>query len=756
MTRSKEEEMKTIHIIFAIACFAVAILLAILAEAGDNFRVTATGYESSSVAQSQFDAKLEASRRDLAIYWYGDALPKWSRAANTTCTCTNHSHGGGATTFKKNQGRAWDWQMHVRGPQQDMVENVLPHECGHCVLHSRIPHNIPRVFDEGIACFGESEGSHANYRKQVAEAVKGKRFVSFDQLIDQEEYIGDGNQILTIYAEGFSLVEYLVDTHGPDRLIQFLDDERRPSQKLFHFYEFKTATDLERAWYQWFKATSEKGLTCEHFECCAPHSGRLKWLDLKDQKLPGVAVMMMKPIIGRQTANQSPQGAKQILYIFCAKWCGPCNKLHADYDANVGGMKTFLDAGFIVQFVDVEKNIANARLAQAHNAHVLPAFRLSHSRFRMNGYLNPGHVRQRLMKYAGPVNDPIPPVVDGGSSGGNGRVPTGAPLNPIPQDEPLPPSPGNITDEPPAPVPSSPMPSPPSIDQTALTNDLSNSVFGKLSPLFDKLAQSSELQAVRADVKGQLAEHPEVIGKVLQDGLAGNQAAVSADLATGFQGFLKSAGPKLLADLKPTIAGLIPGLAGAVPGLLTTATGVGAPLGIVMLLSHFLLSRKIGQIPVTAIGVANAKSGLLPGELGGISNLLNNHLQGVNGMLAGFLAKQHCTGAAGGLNARPLPDATPAVPIQTGSTQQSSPVSNSPASGQASNSTTPAAKVSEQQVVLDTTNTVTTDDTWRLAWSRAKQAFAKKEPGSMTTVTLLESLFNQHLSGVKLPVIKMD
>lgn len=54
-----------------------------------------------------------------------------------------------------------------------------------------------------------------------------------------------------------------------------------------------------------------------------------------------------------------------------------------------------------------------------------------------------------------------------------------------------------------------------------------------------------------------------------------------------------------------------------------------------------------------------------------------------------------------------------------------------------------------QGVVLDTTNTATRDETWRVAYARAKQAFAQKEPASIGSVKMFESLFNQYLGGLK-------
>lgn len=581
--------------------FSIAILLcASLCNAGDNFRVQqASGFAAGSGAK--FSETLENSRREIAIYWFGHELPTWSRPAVVNANFARLG-AGGETKFVFSQGQVYDWKMDVRGEADELNESVLPHEATHTVLASVLRRPLPRMLDEGAATFSESEHEHQLQRERVRQLVVDKRFVHFDQLIDMKEYhqVGD---ISALYAEGFAIVEYLVDRSGPDRFIEFLKDKRPPSQKVKEFYSFNTVRDLEAAWWVWFqdKAT-HGGHDCESFGCTAPHNGRIAFYNPDRARLYNNANL----------DQQKLRPGQPVLYIFCTPNCAPCQKIHADYDSNRSGLRDWLCARFNVQFVDVTVSYTNARLAHAEGVRFVPAFRLSNHRIRLNQYDGPEKLMAFLTKFGKPTAAP---------SAGTGPVAQpaeGLPASP-PADENLVPPPQDAHVPPPTPTQLIPGPAGATAEEveTILTSRL-----GK-----HKTEIASMLSEHKGEVGKVLVDHRADVGKLMEDALSGNRDALRADAKESGLAI----GKDLLTTLEPTLkekfaanapaaakdvakdlfALLGPEIGALAPGLFATATGVGAPLGIVMLLGHFLQRR-----------TAKKGTDALHMQLGGIEDFL--------------------------------------------------------------------------------------------------------------------------------------
>lgn len=99
---------------------------------------------------------------------------------------------------------------------------VLPHEISHVVVHrmTKNPYgDLPSWLDEGLAMYAEGE-LEASYRRRLAEAIDGDRLISVRSLA--ANFPSDPEVALLSYAQSHSLVSFIIDEYGADRLAKLL------------------------------------------------------------------------------------------------------------------------------------------------------------------------------------------------------------------------------------------------------------------------------------------------------------------------------------------------------------------------------------------------------------------------------------------------------------------------------------------------------------------------------------------------------
>jgi hypothetical protein len=107
------------------------------------------------------------------------------------------------------------------GPRGD-AEGTIAHELSHIVvgLATDNPYGpLPRWLDEGLAMYAEG-GLPAGNRRALERAIQGDQLISVRSL---SGHTGDPGQVDLFYGEVHSLVEYLLQRHGKDKMAQLLD-----------------------------------------------------------------------------------------------------------------------------------------------------------------------------------------------------------------------------------------------------------------------------------------------------------------------------------------------------------------------------------------------------------------------------------------------------------------------------------------------------------------------------------------------------
>ena len=169
----------------------------------------------------QFGQAAEKYRHDLAIEWLGAAMPNWAQPCKITVHVGPQLGAGGATTFVFDRGEVFGWRMTIQGSAERVLDSVLPHEITHMVFASHFRQPLPRWADEGGATSVEHPSERAKHYKMLVQFLHSGRGIAFNQMFAMTEYPRD---VMPLYAQGYTLAEFLIQHGGRRSFVQFLDD----------------------------------------------------------------------------------------------------------------------------------------------------------------------------------------------------------------------------------------------------------------------------------------------------------------------------------------------------------------------------------------------------------------------------------------------------------------------------------------------------------------------------------------------------
>ena len=202
----------------------------------------------------------ERFRAQLARDWLGRELPRWFRPCQVS-VMVGQIGAGGATTFTFAAGQVFGWNMKVQGTPERILDSVIPHEVSHTIFASYFRRPLPRWADEGAASLVEHESERRRQSLLLQQVFNTPQRIPLTTLISMKEYPGDMQSVLTLYAEGYSLADYLVQSGGEtgkERYLRFLQDahEHDWNHAIRTWYGLPDITSLERRWSNWVTAGS--------------------------------------------------------------------------------------------------------------------------------------------------------------------------------------------------------------------------------------------------------------------------------------------------------------------------------------------------------------------------------------------------------------------------------------------------------------------------------------------------------------------
>ena len=206
----------------------------------------------------------EKYRKELAREWLGHDLPRWFRPCQVSVTVGQIGAGGDHVHLRRRPGFRLDYEG--TGDARAILDSVIPHEVSHTIFASFFRRPLPRWADEGAASLVEHESERHRQTLLLHQVFNTPQRIPLTSLISMKEYPSDMQAVLTLYAEGYSLSDYLVQSGGEtgkEGFLRFLQDSQStigitPSTRGMGCAD---VTSLERRWNNWVMAGSPEFAT---------------------------------------------------------------------------------------------------------------------------------------------------------------------------------------------------------------------------------------------------------------------------------------------------------------------------------------------------------------------------------------------------------------------------------------------------------------------------------------------------------------
>lgn len=249
------------RLVLCVAASLAFLLLSSASASAEPPHVTRTAnfvvHAPTDEIAGQVGRAAEHFRQVLAVEWLGHELPNWYRP------CTIHVRvgqigAGGSTTFSFDRGEVSGWRMNVQGSLERVLDSVIPHEVSHTILASYFRQPLPRWADEGAATLAEHSSEQRIQKERLRRILKTSERIPLQRLLAIREYPQDMQQVLNLYAQGYSLADYLVQQGGKPGYLHFVADALRSDwgAALKKHFGVETIASLEKQWANWVVAGS--------------------------------------------------------------------------------------------------------------------------------------------------------------------------------------------------------------------------------------------------------------------------------------------------------------------------------------------------------------------------------------------------------------------------------------------------------------------------------------------------------------------
>lgn len=252
--------MEARRLVIAFFVFVIFLFVAIASATADvfrskNFVVTAP---SKEIARQVAEAA-EFHRRKQALEWTGKEMPTWFKPC-TIQVRVGQIGAGGETSFSFDRGEVYGWRMLVQGTLERIIDSVIPHEVSHTVFACHFRRPLPRWADEGAATLVEHESERRVQQLRLKQVFHSASKYPLKRLLTIKEYPRDMQRVLTLYAQGYSLADFLVQRKGKQAFLEFLNDAHRQGweKSIRKNYRIAGVEQLERVWSNWFLAGSPR------------------------------------------------------------------------------------------------------------------------------------------------------------------------------------------------------------------------------------------------------------------------------------------------------------------------------------------------------------------------------------------------------------------------------------------------------------------------------------------------------------------
>lgn len=230
------------------------LLLAIYASLGaayrtQNFLVHA---QTPEIAKQVGDLA-EHYRREKAVEWLGQEMPPWNQPCPLHVQVSMEGPSG-ETSFNFGPVGVMSMKMSIQGPLDRLLSSVLPHEITHTVFAHYFRCPVPRWADEGGSVLSEDDIERERHDKLTRNILNNSRQIPMRRLFSLTKY---PQEVLCLYAQGYSISDYLVKRSDRRTFLQFVAHGMRTNwdTAVQTFYQHRNVEDLEEAWLKHLRDT---------------------------------------------------------------------------------------------------------------------------------------------------------------------------------------------------------------------------------------------------------------------------------------------------------------------------------------------------------------------------------------------------------------------------------------------------------------------------------------------------------------------
>lgn len=248
--------------------YRIATAIAILASGfcADAYAASVRTQNFIVEADTQQFAQLTAEwaekyRRELSLEWLGADLPPWREPCPIRVIAGPDKAAQGETSFVfDGRGMPGRWSMTVIGTQERVLDAVLPHEITHTIFATHFGRPLPRWADEGACTTVEHPSERIKHEHNLVRYLKSDRGIAFNKMFVMKQYPQD---ILPLYAQGYSLARYLILQGGRQKYVKFLEDGmawNNWNAAIEKHYGYSDLSDLQVTWLEWVRVGSPQEL----------------------------------------------------------------------------------------------------------------------------------------------------------------------------------------------------------------------------------------------------------------------------------------------------------------------------------------------------------------------------------------------------------------------------------------------------------------------------------------------------------------
>lgn len=239
------------------ACLALVAMTA----TGNAATVRTTNFIVETARQDdaeEFARLAEHYRKQKALDWLGKEMPNWRQPCRLRVTVTGNG-AGGATTFDF-EGPNVRQEMQIEGARERLKHSVLPHEITHTVFAHHFRQPVPRWADEGGSVYSEDELERARHDKMCKTILNDGRGIQLKALFRLKDYPRD---VMTLYAQGYSVTKYLVEQSDRPTFLNFISAGMQSGwdSACQEYFNVRSVDELERNWIDHLKKVARGEVT---------------------------------------------------------------------------------------------------------------------------------------------------------------------------------------------------------------------------------------------------------------------------------------------------------------------------------------------------------------------------------------------------------------------------------------------------------------------------------------------------------------